>query len=407
VTARLRILLVLAVTLLTQLTLATGSAHAYAAVGKPWPRGTITYWSTLPASYSWSTNAAIRAWNTSGARVTFVRARSARSAKLIIRKPPRGAQMEGGGQAQLGYMRGRQAYAWIGGATILQMSNWDMTSRLIAHELGHVVGLHHSDPNPPGCAIMKTYLNLCQQGNPMRDGYWYCRMLFRDDINGAIRLYGRRTRSASTPNYCPVIPAPKALTGMVATGGELNTDVHLSWTNPGLRVGDRVLIEVHGVSCSEPLTNLTRVTYDSVGRKGTGWTDDDASGRYPGPYCYTVQPVNYFGLGGVKRRFERTLTFAPPTVGTLVENPNAEVDYQVPVTFLSDRASLMVRRTASGACATTADQGDEVSSFGDGSGTYSLMELPAGSWCLSFFASGGLAGSPTSTAVTREIAHVD
>ena len=159
------------------------------------------------------------------------------------------------------------------------------------------------------------------------------------------------------------------------------------------------------MSCATKLTNLTRVKNDIVGFKATGWTDQVSATRAAASYCYVVQAVNFFGLGAPKLHFDRVLTAAPPTIGTLVENPRPESDYDVQVTLAADRHSLVVRRAPSGACVSSADQGDDVSAFTSDGSSYSLWDIPAGAWCLSFFASDF--GDTTSTAVTREVVHVD
>ena len=72
---------------------------------------------------------------------------------------------------------------------------------VVAHELGHVLGLDHEDRV---CATMNSYL---VNGSPERcpaapAGSWICRLLRRDDVCGAVRLYGGTVRPIRGPQFC-------------------------------------------------------------------------------------------------------------------------------------------------------------------------------------------------------------
>lgn len=170
------------------------AAHAYELDGIPWPGrpATITYWNGT--AYGPQIDRAARAWNESGARVRF-RPASKRTAKLRIVDDERPALRGYGiahGIASVGYQpRNRVAVGrGAGGVGLVGV---------LAHELGHVLGLVHDDDR---CAVMNTGPWTRCTGTPS------CSILQRDDVRGAIRRYGGRARPPRA-ELCP--PAPAAL----------------------------------------------------------------------------------------------------------------------------------------------------------------------------------------------------
>ena len=72
---------------------------------------------------------------------------------------------------------------------------------VVAHELGHVLGLDHEDRI---CATMNTYL---VDGHPEHcpaapAEMWVCRLLRADDVRGAVKLYGGTVRPIRGPEFC-------------------------------------------------------------------------------------------------------------------------------------------------------------------------------------------------------------
>ena len=118
-------------------------------MGKRWPgrTATITLWNGT--GYDEEVRVAMRAWNTSGARVRFVLApRSRADVSMTSYKVSLGI-LEGygaSGRASLGYSPFSYVRVSRGarGAPILGV---------IAHELGHVLGLAHQDET---CGLMNT-----------------------------------------------------------------------------------------------------------------------------------------------------------------------------------------------------------------------------------------------------------
>lgn len=171
------------------------AAHAYVLDGIPWPGrpATVTYWNGT--AYGPQVAQAARAWNESGARVRLRRVSRARAQLLIVDDGRSAGDGDGlaHGRASVGYQprnrialgRGARGVGVIG---------------LIAHEFGHVLGLVHDDRR---CAVMNS-------------GFWSrclpapsCSILQLDDVRGAIRRYGGRSRPRR-PELCP--PPPTTLT---------------------------------------------------------------------------------------------------------------------------------------------------------------------------------------------------
>jgi len=168
------------------------AAHAFRLEGGRWPTTTITYYNEVPA-YSWAVDSAAYAWNTSGAHVQFLKS-SRGDAKVLI-----GIRwFKVAGDASLQRRHGRIVGAQVG----IQSGEDRYTMAIVvAHELGHVLGLDHEDHV---CAAMNTYL---VDGHPEHcpaapAGKWVCRLLRADDVRGAVSLYGGTVRAVRGPEFC-------------------------------------------------------------------------------------------------------------------------------------------------------------------------------------------------------------
>ena len=168
------------------------SAGAYRLEGGRWTTRTISYYNEVPA-YSWAVDSAAFAWNSSGARVRFVKT-PRRQAKVLL-----GIRwFTPAGEAHVDRTGGR-----IFGAKVGIRSGQDRYTMalVIAHELGHVLGLDHEDT---ACATMNSrlvdnHLAHCAAPPP---GMWACRLLRADDVRGAVRLYGGSARPLRGPEFC-------------------------------------------------------------------------------------------------------------------------------------------------------------------------------------------------------------
>jgi len=208
------------------LTLA-GAADGYVGAGQAWPDGVITYFNAAP-DQAWAVKRAVAAWNASGARIRFVAA-GPRSAQVRIEHFP-GVSCTINAEATVGY--GPNARVWIFHRDDSSAyCNRYVAAQLLAHELGHVLGLGHETRT---CAVMNPMTTL--QG-PARCGkaklwQWRCRLLAADDVAGALALYGGVARARDGRSACDLYRAIAAPTDVAVEQTSVPHEFRLSFRRP-------------------------------------------------------------------------------------------------------------------------------------------------------------------------------
>ncbi len=181
-----------------------------------WPGrpAVIRYHSDLGKPRHFAVSHATFAWSHSGVRLRF-RSTSAKRAGLLIKSSPKVPC--GNGFTSLSVdpethrPHGRTKVhigtaSPFGGGNVARRCRY-IDTIVIAHELGHAIGLDHQDGR---CAVMNT-TNTTFGKKPLAvapshchggAGKWYCRVLAIDDLRGAKKLYGGNPK-VRNPEFCP------------------------------------------------------------------------------------------------------------------------------------------------------------------------------------------------------------
>jgi hypothetical protein len=267
-----------------------GDAAPFRPLGARWSERTIRYHLAAP-EHAWALERAVAAWNASGARIRFVRAAPAR-ARLVISVRPLPPGMLG--RAGFATRRGRILRARVDLAPDTERFRGAL---ILAHELGHVLGLAHDDRR---CATMNTRVHY-GVGSPSECfvnvgfGKWFCRLLQADDVRGAVSLYGGRPRLPSGPPTCFKWQVPGPVEGLAAAvAGDA---VLLTWTAPRSEGIDRVEIRRALDTCPGRGEGFWVTDLDAASGAAQSY-EDGLAGAPPGRYCYAVFAVEEAGRAG-------------------------------------------------------------------------------------------------------------
>ena len=379
---------------------AAAPAEAYSLLGQRWPGTTIRYHNLAP-SYAWSLQQAVQAWNTSGTRLRFVKSSRAR-AHIVVR-----AEGGGGGlcrgQATAGYVPKAYGGGW---AMVSRACSRFDAAGVLAHELGHVLGLGHEDRR---CATMNSTLWWRCPNSPQL-GQYRCRLVNTDDVRGAVRRYGGRVRPQD-PLYCWKYPPPPAPGEVSAVSNPASgADVLLRWRNtasPGLST---VGIARGRDACPTTLEgNPYWLEPASPGKVQT--FEDFSSGPLPtGLYCYTLWSFDEANrtAGPTTVWVNHTDGFLPPSSLTAarISAPDAAVRLQW-TSSANPRADLAWIMRKQGSCPTDPYDDDAVWLDQAPSGppgavrTWDETFDPGpGVWCYAIFSVDDDTGRYSSTAAT-------
>jgi hypothetical protein len=204
---------------------AASSAYHFHAV--KWPGGVVPYFNAA-RDQAWAVDRAVRAWNRSGARVHFVAVPRAQ-AKMVIEEDPHAVYCREG-HASVGY-QSRAHVVIFPAHGITKACNRYWATQLVAHELGHVLGLVHENRY---CAAMNSRGNFHggSKCEPKLRWEWRCRLLEPDDVAGVAAAYGGRPRPPLTPPTCPIYSAIAPPAHVSASPNEAGDSLTLSFTRP-------------------------------------------------------------------------------------------------------------------------------------------------------------------------------
>lgn len=272
---------------------------AYRLIREPprW-RGRVIAYHSRAKRFAREVRQAARAWNSSGIRIRWkaVPANRARIEITVSRKA------SSAGFALLfdeSSRRSRRSRGHIYlrpdiGSWLPPEQRRTATAQVVAHEMGHIMGLHHEDRR---CALMNARIAIrCE--HPAEPWRHRCRLIERDDLLGASVLLQGRARRLAAP-FCFSEPAPPGVEGLTAAASP--GGVNLTWRNgAGSRGTSLDVARGEGGMCPQRDSGLgagfrvaTIAAWDPGSLQAVEDQDDPS-----GELCYAVSPSGKLGRPG-------------------------------------------------------------------------------------------------------------
>jgi hypothetical protein len=237
-----------------------GPAGGSRTAATPWPTTHVSVWNET--AYSQATLAAMNAWNGVGTRVTLVPATSRASARVIVGYLDGAAAPGQVGLATVGWVPARR-----GKVSVARGLSPRLATTVLAHELGHVLGLGHAGSS---CSVMSAVVETGAASSRACAHRRVCPELAAclvtpRDADALRTLYEQRL-PALTP------PAVSAVTASASSGQE--RAVVVRWTSPATGPGGAILVRVARDRCpsspySSPLSKTALVTLQPGRRQET------------------------------------------------------------------------------------------------------------------------------------------
>lgn len=274
-----------------------GLAAGPPTAGKTWRSGsTLKVFSKLPKRYDRSIGHAIGELNRSGARIRLKRVSRPKGVQVVLKL----ASIRESGLSTQGRPRS-------GRSTVLIAKRFDRAARgdgphfaafLIAHELGHVLGLDHPLNRPRMCSVMNpAFFGVCRRPR-QKASEWLCGVVRPIDRKALARLYGGRARGGARW-YCK-LPGPKPLAMKVegatveVVPGDYALAARVRWTPVK---GLRMLIERRDAACANvkpgmPIKTMENSGADNTVNAGVGVAVDPFATEKPLTVCYSLTLID-------------------------------------------------------------------------------------------------------------------
>lgn len=358
------------------------SAAARVAAGgvRRWRGNSIRYYETLPEKWQWSLDRAIEHWNSSGANMKFVRVARESRAQLTI------------GYGSTGYADGlatigpaRNAFVHLSRSYRHRDAHDPWTrvwvGRLMAHELGHVVGFGHTSST---CSLMVAvlYSDRCDLLVQDRPGYYFRRWIDKALLTRFIDVYGGRSKRPRKVGL--IAPLPPQLDNVIFSGGDaVDRPVSIEWTPPKrFPTGSRVEVTTwQDASCDR----LDLFASDEVGPAAGSWVDPEPE---QGAWCYGVRIVNRYGAARpafVEKLQRWAPTPATPAVTYLAWDKTEQAHRFGWVKQKGTELAVIRNPDDPATCPASYGDGWADLVYPDSDGNYSVYAYEAQE-CLSFFA---------------------